>query len=239
MCAYCHEALGLEYVAEAVHGRLELPESAILNWTLPVLIQEGVIASHHSEAPVSSWCLDAERAWLAGDDLPMFPPTDDHPLTSWRPPKRLKDADDATVAEAIDTIQRYLDWARTVPKSGAERSKMNADKTLADRFPTILAAWLVVQAHAPRHVLLPIAMELATRNFMATDEMLELWLQRRATLAWHDAEGMNKLLAAYGVSLRSHLVHYTILRRGITADETITLRALAGQHGESVEWALG
>ena len=198
-----------------------------------------MIVGPHSETPVLSWCLGAERAWLAGDDLPPMPQTVDHPIASWRPPKKLTDADDASMAGAVDTIHRYLDWARTVPRSGADRSKMNAEKVLFDNFPTIWAAWLVVQAHAPSHVLLPIAMELATCDFMATDEMLELWLQRRATLAWHDAEGMDKLLAGYGASLRPHLVHYAVLKRGITADQTAQLRALAVQHDESVEWALG
>jgi hypothetical protein len=141
MCAYCLEALASEYVAAAVHGRAELPEPPILNWTLPVLIQEGQIVSPDPDAPITSWCLSAERAWLAGDDLPMMPPTVDHPIFSWRPPKSLKDGDDATVSGAVDVLREYLAWARTIPVSGAELSQINAEKLLADCFPAIWVAW--------------------------------------------------------------------------------------------------
>ena len=68
---------------------------------------------------------------------------------------------------------------------------------------------------------------------LTDDEMLGLWLSRRAALAWFDAQGMGPVLAAYGVRLRPILAHYIATQRGLAEVELTALRACAERHGEA------
>ena len=244
MCLYCHEALGLSCLAGAL-GRGPPREDFRVAWTVPFLVQEGMLNPRSPEAealaPVSSRCVDLERKAAK---------------TSAR--DRAASAGEAALLVKQKAIQDYLDLLTSIDKAallvqqkaiqdaldlntsfGTQRSATEtASIAVLAAFPDAWAAWLIVRSHPDIRQRVRLAQALACTGIAITDEMLELWLQRSAALTWHDAAGFKPLLAAYGTRCRRAVVHYVALRRQITSKDASSLRDLAFKYGEveSAEW---
>ena len=92
----------------------------------------------------------------------------------------------------------------------------------------------MVQSAACDADVVSLARTLATGAAVLTDEMVELWLQRRAVLVWCDAEGLGAVLDAYGTELRPFLAHYAALRRPPCPSDRAWLTALAHRYNEAL-----
>jgi len=92
----------------------------------------------------------------------------------------------------------------------------------------------MVQSAAGDANVVSLARTLATGAAVLTDEMVELWLQRRAVLVWCDAEGLGAVLDTYGTELRPFLAHYAALRRPPAPADRARLVALAQRYNEQL-----
>jgi hypothetical protein len=143
----------------------------------------------------------------------------------------------ADLAPAQEVLRGYAGWCAAIWRAPST----DDGERLARDFPYLWLAWLVVSKLAPVQVRGELGRQLACCSIRLSEEMVDLWLQRRAVLAWHDADGMDALLDAYGVTVRAQLVHYAVLMRGASDEQRQRIRTLATQHpdGDAVEWVLG
>lgn len=225
MCLLCHEALGLAVLAGAL-GYGEPREDLRLPWTIPFLVQEGLVSPRSADAaqfvPVTRCCVEFEGSTMNRDREAIV-------------------VDRRHVAGAERIITSYLDLLASMGAQRPAQLPREAAAQLVDAFPDVWAAWLTVEAEGETRSRLHLARMLTLTSIAVTDEMLELWLQRRAALVLHDVEGVEVLLAAYGTRCRPAVVHYVALRRALSIEHASRLHGLAIAHGhaEAAEWALG
>ena len=211
MCMYCFEAMALEYLAADPATRQDC--SDLRNrWSEPILLQEGE-AVPASAAPISAECLAMDRRWVAGEVWDHRQPADTALVGSWQPPSLFANATDEDRAAALMVLRRYIDWARALPPPGALLWEGGYEKALNDSFTSLWAAWLLISRSGSAAIVREFAEALATSYFMLTDEALELWLQRRAALAWSDLAGFAILLEGRGRAVRPQLVDFVASRR--------------------------
>ena len=235
MCQYCWEGLGAAYLAADLQGEPS-PEAFDAPWWLPVLLQEGCRGlPPTTESPVTLYCLAIEPNWRGGAaarPLPSLPK--EHPFGEWRAPSDPQAATPAQRAEAIALLNRYGAWATEAARKHIWRGTPADAALVLDAFPALWTAWLMVE-NAPRDPnVVSLARTLATGAAVVTDEMVELWLQRRAVLIWCDAEGLGRVLDAYGTELRPFLAHYAALRRPPAPADRARLIELAHRYNETL-----
>jgi len=235
MCQYCFEGLGAAYLAADLKGESS-PEAFDAPWTLPMLLQEGMRGVPPSTAsPVTLRCLAIETSWRTGaaaEPRPFLP--EGHRFGAWRAPRNLQAATPAQRTEAVALLYRYGTWAMEAARQHIWRGTPADAALLLDAFPALWSAWLMVQSAACDPDVVSLALTLATGAAVLTDEMVELWLQRRAVLVWCDAEGLGAVLDAYGTELRPFLAHYAALRRPPPPSDRERLTALAHRYNEAL-----
>lgn len=223
VCMFCHEALGLSVLAGAL-GFATPREDLRLPWTVPFLVQEGLMDARSADAagiaPITLHCIEFERHTSAHARQPPV-------------------VDRRRLSNAERVVTSYLDRLASLAAQGQAQLPRTAAAQLLGGFPDVWAAWLTVEAEAEMTDRLRHARMLMSTSIAVTDEMVELWLQRRAVLVLHDEEGFEGLLAAYGTRCRPALVHYVALRRPLSAEHASWLQDLAIAHGEleAADWA--
>ncbi len=225
MCLYCHEALGMSFLAGAL-GRGPARDDLLVAWTVPFLVQEGVFPPRSPEAdalaPVSSFCVELERQWAPTSVRSCARPSSDNAMPA-----------------KMQALSAYCDLLASSRARQPATAPETARVAVLTAFPEAWTAWLTVETEAEIADRLRLAWMLTSTSIAVTDEMVELWLQRRAALVLHDEEGFAALLAAYGTRCRPALVHYVALMRPLSAEHASRLRDLAMAHGdaEAAEWA--
>jgi hypothetical protein len=181
---------------------------------------------------------------LAGGKVLVKRPVNSAVVGSWQPAGSLAEADDGCVTGALDVLDRYLVRGRWL---AAEQRKPPVlvfgpkqptpvaltDEKLGLFFPSLWVAWMVA-ARAPASARAEIAQGIAACPYFepTDDELLSLFLARRAVLTWYDLRGMEPLLLAYNISLQPRLAHYVAMRRSLSDADTARLRIEADRHGE-------
>ena len=239
MCTLCFEGLGLQLLAATLRhdpaaDGLRMVFTEAFQW------QEG-IEEDGAEAPalpLTRWCLSAEQAWCGDREVALA--EEPHPrrlVVPWSPPLRGDLVTPADLARAKEVLCGYAGWCAAIWRAPSAEDGERLERD----FPYLWLAWLVVSKLAPVQVRGELGRQLACCSIRLSEEMVDLWLQRRAILAWHDSDGMDALLDAYGVTVRAQLVHYAVLKRGASDQQRQRIRTLAARHadGDAVEWVLG
>ena len=192
---------------------------------------------------MSFHCCHVEATLLAGRQVAPDNLSDASVFGQWQLAS-LVEGDIGGATGALDVIGHYLDWSRRFTDMSKQPAILDAavpcrawddgKLLLPAFFPLLWIAWGVVVAKLPGASLALVAEAIATCNSSVPpdDEMLALWLERRAVLAWFDAHGIAPVLAAYNQRLRPALAHYVALRRPLSAADLDALRCRAQRHGE-------
>ena len=223
MCGYCTESIALE-IARA-EGRDQ--RCGMLDEDFPIILEMFVQEASDTDAvlalearfPLSALCRRIEATWLRGQAPPPFECSGHEVIGAWSPPRPIDMVNTDTAEEAARVLERFVGWwPPAAATAGAEgRPAGGSERSLAfgAMLPELWTAFAVVRLRCPRERVVAVARALTEVQHPGTPslEARELWLQRRAILAWHDAAGSpwSPLDASAGV--RPELTEYLAIRR--------------------------
>lgn len=223
MGGYCTEAIALEIAgAEARDQRC-----AMLDGDFPIALEMFVQEASDIDAalalgarfPLSALCRRVEAAWLRGQAPPPFERSGHEVIGAWSPPSSIYMVDTDTAEEAARVLEHFVAWWAPAPAAVGAEGRPVGDPARSLAFgavlPELWAAFAVVRLCCPRERVVGVARALAKMEHPGTPSLKarELWLQRRAILAWHDAAGSSWSPLDASAGVRPELMEYLSIRR--------------------------
>jgi hypothetical protein len=222
MCGYCIEALGVEILEAALSGIAHECVAARWPLALEMLAQEGdpEMAVQLGRADSMDWpspltlrCRRIDAAFAVGAPFAQHVDPFGHPaLNGWR------EGDPDMAAIALERFAAW--WPRQNPDAdkadpyGWSPAKDAKDRELDDLLPELWAAQAIAfrQPLSPRATTAARSLVLMKSPYVPAPEGRDLWLQRRAMLAWHAQAGPEAVRIAQAAGVRTELFRYILIR---------------------------
>jgi hypothetical protein len=223
MCGYCTEGIAFDIAqAEAEDRRYEWLDDGH-DLVMEMFVQEtsDVDAALALEArfPLSALCRQIEATWGRGRRPPSVPRSGHAVIGGWVPPSSVAAIDAASAEEAACVLERFVAWWSGAPAGTPADASLRHHSDRASVFtvmlPELWTAFAVVRLCCSPERVVAVAQALAKMLHPETPsfEARELWLQRRAALAWYDVAGSAMFAQkALGV-VRPELLDYVAVMR--------------------------
>ena len=223
MCGYCTEGIALAIAqAEVEDRRYEwLDEDHDLVMEMFVQETSDVDAALALEArfPLSALCRQIEAAWGRGWRPPPVPRSGHAVIGGWFPPPSIAAVDTTSAEEAACVLERFVAWwggpSKDTPTDASQRHHPNRTLAFAAMLPELWTAFAMVRLCCPQKRIMAVAQDLAQMLHPETPsfEARELWLQRKAALAWYDVAGPAMFAQEASGTVRPELLDYVAVRR--------------------------
>ena len=223
MCGYCTESMALEFArAEA-----ELRRCDLLNEEHPLVLEQYVqevsdldaALALEAQFPLSVLCRRVVAAYEQGDPLPPALRRQSRALGRWSIPAPTKALNTEDAEAAAQALEGFVTWWSQPPDLITEGEwpapNLARSQSFEAMLPELWAALAVLRLAGPVERVMEVGQKLVEMQHPATPsfEARELWLQRRAILAWSDAGGVPPAGWIGPQGIRPALLEYLTIRR--------------------------
>jgi hypothetical protein len=169
--------------------------------------------------PLSVLCRRVEAAYERQEPLPPALPRRSEVLEGWFIPDPTAVLDIVDAQAAAKALEGFIAWWCQPPKSIPEQEWPATDIDRSPSFeamlPELWAALTVLRLAGSAERVMEVGQKLVEMQHPATPsfEARELWLQRRAILAWSDAGGIAPAGWVGSQGIRPALLEYLTIRR--------------------------
>lgn len=223
MCGYCTESMALEFATAEVELRrcdlLDGGHSLVLEQYVQEVSDLDAALALEAQFPLSVLCRRVEAAYERGEPLPPGLPRQSEVLGGWLIPDPTTALDTVDAEAAAQALEDFVAWWGQPSESITEGEWPAADPGRSQSFETMLpelwAALTALRLAGPAKRVMELGQKLVEMQHPATPsfEARELWLQRRAILAWSDAGGVPPAGWVGPQGIRPALLEYLTIRR--------------------------
>lgn len=223
MCGYCTENMAVEFAtAEAEFRRCDLLDDdhpLVLEQYVQEVSDLDAALALEARFPLSVLCRRVEAAYKQGEPLPPIWPHQSKVLGGWLIPDPTTALNTGDAESAAQALEGFVTWWSQSPESITEGEWPAPDLARSQSFeamlPELWAALAVLRLAGPAERVMEVGQKLVEMQHPATPsfEARELWLQRRAILAWSDAGGVPPAGWSGPQDIRPALLEYLTIRR--------------------------